>query len=211
MLRKTSSGRKVLLKRHRHSKPAGPPPLPIHLPQPCVLQKMGITASGWANGGYTANGYSPNNGSNGIVYLNDQSNEFLLNQLWFAFERKLSEKKYVDFGGRFDILYGSDWRYGACTGLETNINSPDQLNGWCLPQIYGEAKIGKLKIKGGHWASMYSYEIVPGPWQLLLFLQLLDRPGTPADDRRHRRIPSHQIARPDRGSAKRMDDLGGPE
>ncbi len=147
----------------RMAKQAGPPPLPIHLPQPGLFQKFGVTASGWANGGYTANGYSPNDGSNGIVYLNDQSNEFLLNQLWFAFERKLSDRKHIDWGGRFDILYGSDWRYGACTGLETNINSPDQLNGWCLPQMYLEGKIGRLKIKGGHWASMYSHEVVPAP------------------------------------------------
>lgn len=143
---------------------SGPPQLPIHLPQPGFLQELGIGMAGWVQGGYTGNGYSPADRWNGPVFLNDRSDDFQMNQLWLAFDKVADNGGCgLALGGHMDIVYGTDWRYGAAYGLENKINSPDTLYGLVLPQMYGEVALNKLKIKGGRYASNYGHELVPSP------------------------------------------------
>ena len=60
-----------------------------------------------------------------------------MNQLWLGWERPVkTDGCGWDIGGRIDLMYGSDWRYGDCYGLETNLDAPNHLYGFILPQFY---------------------------------------------------------------------------
>jgi hypothetical protein len=145
--------------------PAPPPdPKPWKLPQPCLLQALGIDTSGWLEPGTTINTLSPRDRWNGPVYTNDRSNDFELNQFWLTFERRVkTDGDGFDIGGRVDMCYGTDWRYGDSPGLEQRIDAQNQLYGLVLPQMYMEIGINDLTIRLGHYAACMGYEIVPAP------------------------------------------------
>lgn len=132
------------------------------LPQPCFLQRMGITAGGWLQQGFTANPDRPDNRWNGPLALNDRSNDYEMNQLWFYLNRPTNTGGCGwDIGGRIDMVYGTDWRYGQGWGLENRINSDDNLYGLVLPQVYGEVAVNDLTVRAGRFAGLLCYEQVP--------------------------------------------------
>lgn len=138
--------------------------VPWTLPQPCCLQRMGIKLGGWIEQGITLNPNSPQDRFNGPVALNDRSNDYQLNQLWLYAVKPIDNGGCGwDWGGRFDMTYGTDWRYGIGYGLENNINGLDQLYGLCLPQMYGEIAYNNITVRGGRFAGLLGYEQVPSP------------------------------------------------
>lgn len=137
---------------------------PWTLPQPCLLQRMGIQTGGWLQAGITANGEDPAGRFNGPALMNDLDGELQLHQLWLYFERPCDTGgSGFDIGGRFDMFYGTDWRVGLCFGhgLEDEINGLDQLYGLSLPQWYVELGLNKLSVKVGRMAGILGYETVP--------------------------------------------------
>jgi hypothetical protein len=139
-------------------------PKPWKLPQPCLTQELGIDISGWLEPGVTLNTLSPRDRWNGPVATNDRSNDFELNQFWLAFVRPVkTDGDGFDIGGRVDLSYGTDWRYGDSPGLEQRIDYQHQLYGLILPQMYVEVGIDDLTIRLGHYAASIGYEIVPAP------------------------------------------------
>ncbi len=137
---------------------------PWTLPQPGVLQDMGINVSGWLEAGLTLNSLSPSDRWNGPVATNDRSNEFEMNQLWMAFVKPVkTDGCGFDVGGRVDVVYGTDWRYGDSLGLESNIDSNNNLYGLVLPQFYLEVGYNDLTVKMGHYAACMGYEVVAAP------------------------------------------------
>ena len=60
-------------------------------------------------------------------------------------------------------MYGSDWRYGECYGLETNLDAPNHLYGFIMPQFYLEVGYNDLTVKIGHYAPSIGYEVVAAP------------------------------------------------
>jgi len=135
---------------------------PWTLPQPCFLQRHRITMGGWLQQGITFNGESPDDRFNGPVATNDRDGEYQLNQLWLYFNRPLDTTDGDwDWGGRLDMTYGSDFRFGINHGLEDRINSLDQYYGLVLPQAYLEIGKGDLSVRFGHFAGLLSYEQVP--------------------------------------------------
>ncbi len=142
-----------------------PPDAMWHLPEPEMLKKLGIVQYGWLEQGVTFNSLSPVNRWNGPVFTNDRSNEYEMNQLWLGWEKavKQSDCGGWDIGGRVDLMYGSDWRYGECYGLETNLDSPNHLYGLILPQFYMEVGYNNLSVKMGHFAPSIGYEVVAAP------------------------------------------------
>ena len=119
---------------------------------------------GWKIGGslaqsYTMNFNNPNNRYNGPVTWTDRSNEYELNQFWLYAEKATdTSNKDWDFGGRFDILYGTNARLTTASGLETpNLDSNGGLYGLALPQFYVEGAYKKLKVKVGHFLSPVGY------------------------------------------------------
>ena len=84
-----------------------------------LYKKSGIRVGGWINGGATFNP-SHIDGFNGPVTFGDQANRFQLNQFNVFIERAVvAEGSKWDFGGRVDVLFGTDsiftpdvWRSG---------------------------------------------------------------------------------------------------
>jgi hypothetical protein len=88
----------------------------------------------------------------------------MLNQTWLYFLRPTkTDGCGFDVGGRIDLVYGEDWRFGQCFGLENRINSPDSFYGLVLPQFYLEVAYNDLTVKMGHFATLTSLEVVPAP------------------------------------------------
>ena len=139
-------------------------PKPWKLPQPCFTKALGIDISGWLEGGATINTLSPGDRWNGPVATNDRSNEFEMNQFWWTIARPVkTDGDGFDIGGRVDVVYGTDWRYGDDPGLEQRIDAQNQLYGLVIPQMYMEVGINDLTVRLGHFASSLGYEQVPAP------------------------------------------------
>jgi len=135
---------------------------PWTLPQPQVTQALGVKIGGWLEQGVTLNQYDPADGTNGPLATNDWANEYQLNQFWVYFSKPTNtQEKGYDIGGHLDLVYGSDWRFGVNNGLEDRINGDGQSYGMIIPQAYLEFAVGRLTVKGGHYAGILGYEVVP--------------------------------------------------
>lgn len=78
---------------------------------------------GWIDQGFTYNTDKPDNKQNGPLEFNDRSNEYQLRQLYVTMGRTVATSGCCwDFGGRVDLLYGSDYYYTSAIGLETRTS-----------------------------------------------------------------------------------------
>ena len=144
--------------------PSPDPPKPWHIPQPCLFQRYNIDLGGWLQQGITFNNLRPADGFNGPNVTNDLDRQYQLNQFWMYLNRPTNTDGCgMDLGGRIDMGYGTDWRFGQCFGLEDRFDDPNSFYGLVLPQFYAEVAINDLKIKMGHFATFTSYEVVPAP------------------------------------------------
>lgn len=141
------------------------PPKPWSLPQPCFLEKHGIRLGGWLEQGITFNGRSPADGFNGPVATNDLDSEYQMNQMWLYLDRQADNGGCGwAWGGHFDIMFGTDWRFGVNHGLEDRINGfHGQTYGTVIPQAYLEVAYNDLSVKLGHFAAILDYEVIPSP------------------------------------------------
>jgi hypothetical protein len=134
------------------------------VPQPWMFQRYGINTGGWIQQGITFNNLKPADKFNGPNSTNDRDREYQLNQAWWYFERPTNTDGYGwDLGGRVDVVYGTDWRFGQCYGLEDRFDCPNCFYGLILPQFYMEVAVNDLKVKMGHFGSFTSYEMIPAP------------------------------------------------
>jgi hypothetical protein len=138
------------------------PAAPWKLPQPCFFQQRGIDVGGWVQQGITFNSKHPADRFNGPNATNDRDREYMLNQAWLYFNRPTkTDGCGWDLGGRVDVVYGEDWRFGQSFGLENRIDSPNSFYGLILPQFYGEVAYNDLTVKFGHFATFTAYEVIP--------------------------------------------------
>lgn len=139
------------------------PAAPWTLPQPCLMQNLGIRVGGWLQQGFTLNPYNSGDGFNGPVATNDWDDQYQMNQLWAYLDRPADTGGCgTAIGGHLDVIYGSDWRFGVNEGLETEINGFDyQRYGLVIPQAYLEFAVNDLSVKLGHFAAILDYEAVP--------------------------------------------------
>lgn len=132
--------------------------------QPRFLEEHRIKTGGWIQQGITFNAWNPQDRFNGPVTTNDRHSEYMLNQFWLFFDRPTqTDGEGFDWGGRVDVVYGEDWRYGQNVGLEDRINSPNNFYGLVLPQFYLEVAYNDLTVKMGHFATFTSLELIPAP------------------------------------------------
>ncbi len=137
---------------------------PWTIPQPCLLQRLGIKTGGWVEQGITLDAWNPADRFNGPIFTNDRSGEYQLNQAWLYFVRPTkTDGCGFDIGGHVDVVYGEDWRFGQCAGLETRFDDPNSFYGLVLPQFYLEVAYNDLTVKMGHFATLTSLEVVPAP------------------------------------------------
>ncbi|TRX03056.1 porin [Candidatus Methylobacter oryzae] len=149
------------------------------------MKNLGLKVGGWANAGITYNAASPDNNFNGPVTFGDRSGEFQLNQLNLFVQRAVAtEGDAWDFGGRFDVMFGTDAIFTQAYGVpafDVNTGLPLNRNHWdlnmlgsndnrfydiALPQAYAEAYVpigNGLNIKAGHFYTPIGYETVPAP------------------------------------------------
>jgi hypothetical protein len=137
------------------------------------LKSRGINTYGWINAGIGANNWgSP---FNGPITFNDRNWQGQMNQLYLVNERLLDVENGRYFGGRVDLLYGTDYIYTTARGLDGNLFN--QTNQWgvtgapswvsskdyglAMPQLYGEAGYGNHAVKFGHFYTIIGYEVVP--------------------------------------------------
>ncbi|MDR1486293.1 MAG: porin [Planctomycetaceae bacterium] len=129
----------------------------------------GFFCNGWLEGGIFLNTHSPDNNENSLIQYNDRDGEFVMNQFYISFGRKLTHRRdWFEFGGQIDLLFGTDYFYTSALGLETrrsryraDVNTPypeeadthwnashgkrrdnsAALYGLSLPQAYGEIRL----------------------------------------------------------------------
>jgi hypothetical protein len=132
------------------------------------------TCSGWhvygfVNGGYFTNTRNTASRYNGPVTFADRS-DGQLNQLYAIAEKNIDTGGCGwDFGGRLDLLYGSDWIYNTEVGWETDPTTGALLDGWnsspyyglVTTQAYGEVGYNDLSVKVGRFYTVIGYEVVP--------------------------------------------------
>jgi hypothetical protein len=131
------------------------PPEPFELfPKTC----RGIKIGGWTQlGTHTQESYADLFNQNpGTVHLHQQ---------YMYIERQLEAECGLDFGFRFDAIYGIDANntqaFGNPPGTWDYQNGFDfGIYGWALPQLYAEIGNKELSAKIGHFYTPLGYEVV---------------------------------------------------
>lgn len=98
--------------------------------------------------------------------FNDVPDGLRLHQQWFWLQRTPSPRYWLDWGFRFDMVYGTDAQktqaYGNPSGRWDN-SLDHGVYGWALPQLYGEVVYRDLSVIAGHFFTPVGYEVVPAP------------------------------------------------
>jgi len=138
------------------------------------LKDRGIATYGWIDAGIGANNWG--GPFNGPITFNDRNWQGQMNQLYLVNEKVLdTEDGGIDWGGRIDLLYGTDWIYNTARGWDATLfNQPNGFGvagapnwasskdyGLDIPQIYGEVGYGNHAVKFGHFYTIIGYEVVP--------------------------------------------------
>ncbi|MFN5744512.1 MAG: porin [Methylococcaceae bacterium] len=148
------------------------------------LRDYGVTWGGWLNAGVTANANNPADGFNGPVTFGDRAGELQMNQLYAYVQKAITVSgDDWDWGGRFDINYGSDSIYTQAYGTtpyelgtgqilnrgnyDLHLTSwSDRFYGLAMPQFYAEMNLpvgNGLAVKAGHFYTILGYEVVTAP------------------------------------------------
>ena len=128
------------------------------------LDDARLRIRGWIDQGSTWNPDSPANRFNGPVTFNDRSNEYQMNQLYLSAERKTQNDGWgFDWGGRVDLLYGTDSRFLVANGLETTWNESRRFYGAALPQLYADFAYDDLILRIGHFYNVMDFESPMAP------------------------------------------------
>ena len=139
----------------------------LHLPP---LERRDFFTYGWIEAGIGANNWgSP---FNGPVTLADRAWQGQLNQLYLVSERVADGSDGWDWGGRVDLLFGTDYLFTTARGLDAyffketgleNVASWDFSKdyGLAMPQLYADFAVGGFNLRFGHFYSILGYEQVP--------------------------------------------------
>ncbi len=119
-----------------------------------------IDIGGWTQWGYTSK-------STGL--FNTNPDRFNNHQSWIYLEKATDGSEGIDFGGRVDVMYGTD--SGDTQAFGNNPGNWDFMNGfdngagygWAFPQAYLEVAMGDLSVKAGHFYTLLGYEVVTAP------------------------------------------------
>jgi len=123
---------------------------------------FGDDSNGWDLGGWAQFGY--HNKSDGV--FNTYPNHFQAQQLYLYAEKVADGSEGLDWGGRVDLLYGTDAQntqaFGNPPGTWDYANGWDNgVYGWAMPQLYGEVAYQDLNVKVGHFYTLLGWQVVP--------------------------------------------------
>ncbi len=129
-----------------------------------MLQCLGMRLGGWLEQGISATGRYSADGYNGVVGFNDRDREYQMNQLYLYLERKVDTGGCgADWGGRVDLLYGTDARYTQAAGLEDRWQQSERFYQVSAPQFYLDIGLNDWTVRMGHFYTILGYEVVPAP------------------------------------------------
>ena len=135
------------------------------------LGSRGIKTYGWIDAGIGANAWGAP--WNGPITFNDRAWQGMMNQLYLVNEKLLDTGDGgFDWGGRVDLLYGTDYIFTTARGLDAypagdpiGLGAPrwgyNKYYGLAMPQLYGEVGYNDLAVKFGHFYTIIGYEVVP--------------------------------------------------
>ena len=134
---------------------------------PWKLAPNGI--GGFKFGGWTSVGYHSKANPNSF---NTYPRRVQLGQQWFWAEKVADGSEGLGFGARADYIYGTDGPDTQAFGIANNHwdntwdNGSDGAGnsnlgyGHAMPQLYGEAAMGDLSVKVGHFFTICGNEVV---------------------------------------------------
>jgi hypothetical protein len=122
-----------------------------------------FTVGGWWQAGY-------HNKSDGI--FNTYPNKVQLQQGYLYLEKVADGSEGLGFGGRVDLLYGTDGPNTQSFGNDLGVfDFSDSFNhgdvpgsstyGWAIPQLYAEVAYHDVSVKLGHFYTLLGYQVVP--------------------------------------------------
>jgi hypothetical protein len=135
----------------------------------CFLGCHKINVYGWLAAGFTFNEHEPIDNYNGVLTFNDRDEELMGNQLYLVTEKAIdNEGCGWDWGGRVDLLYGTDHRFTMARGLELHDDLSNKWNGerfygLAAPQFYFDLAYNDTTFRFGHFYTTAGYEVVPAP------------------------------------------------
>ncbi len=93
-----------------------------------------------------------------------QPADMKVNQLWFGVTKAKDTRHGWDWGFQADFMFGTDAKYAQCFGDQTfdyGWGSGDYYDAFV--QLYAELGYKDLTLRVGKFATLMSYEAVPGP------------------------------------------------
>jgi len=140
------------------------------------LREQRIELGGWVSVGGVYSTENPDHHNNFPITFNDRSGEIHLNQFNFYLQRSIGlESQNWDFGGRIDLMFGTDSRFTQATGLDNNFIHQDDLRFYdiAIPQAYLEIfapMANGLSAKIGHFYTILGQEVVMSPKNFFILI-----------------------------------------
>ncbi len=143
---------------------------------------------GWIQNSFTANANGTGaHAANFGVNPNNQADRWMGNQYYTVIEKTLDQNDKINFGFRFDSLFGNDWSFNYMQGLLNKAFAPvGTFHGWDPAQFYAEVHLPDpteltkgIDIKGGRWYTIAGYEVVPAIGRPLLSVPYMFNYGQP--------------------------------
>jgi Putative beta-barrel porin-2, OmpL-like. bbp2 len=144
-----------------------------------------IQIYGWLENSFTGNANGrPKNGMNFGVNPNNLANQWMGNQYYLIFEKVLKQDDTINFGFRFDSLFGNDAQFNHSHGIFDRAFKLNYFSQYDPAQYYAEVHLplfteGGLDIKGGRFYAPTGYEVVPATGRPLLSVPYMFNYGQP--------------------------------
>lgn len=155
------------------------------------MEDSPVKVYGWIENSFTYNGNGSgksdlNFGVNPNFLANPGGKGFrwMGNQYYLIFENPLEQNDQVNFGFRFDNLFGNDWQFNHMQGMFNNSFKLNHFQGYDPAQFYAEVHLpvltkGGLDIKGGRFYTILGYEVVPAIGRPLVSVPYMFNYGQP--------------------------------
>jgi hypothetical protein len=146
------------------------------------MKRNNLKFGGWVETSISVNDNARHDGFNGPVTFQDRTSELQLNQLNGFLQKSVAASgSDFDWGGRFDLMFGSDSIFTQAYGNpvlnpHTGLAEPrgnwdlklsgDRFYGFAMPNAYAEFNLpfGEgLDLKVGHFYTPVGYEVVTAP------------------------------------------------
>ena len=144
--------------------PSAPAPTPLLLNGALGLQDRQVRVYGWIENSINGDTSGiPRNRENFTIYPNRLSDQWMGNQYYLVIDNPLEQNDMVNFGFRFDMLFGNDWQVTKDYGLFDRAFPINHFAGLDLPQVFGEVHLPILTPRGldlraGRFYSLTGFE-----------------------------------------------------